>query len=86
MPALGPTSIYVTDPAFIRAKLEAGETPFFIMNIDRNLRVNIQPQILDGVISCLVYAEFMTSEGMVTDEPVVFSLLNFVESDEGVVG
>lgn len=77
---------YKTDPAFIRSALEQGRDNLFIMNIDRNLRVNIQPQILDGVISCLVYAEFMTPEGMITDEPAVFSLINFVESDEGVVG
>lgn len=77
---------YKTDPAFIRSALEQGRDHLFIMNIDRNLRVNIQPQILDGVISCLVYAEYMTSEGMITDEPAVFSLINFVESDKGVVG
>lgn len=77
---------YKTDPAYIRSVLEQGQEPLFIVNIDRNLRVNIKPQILNGVITCLAYAEFMTAEGMTTDEPAVFSLQGFVESDEGVVG
>ena len=82
MPSLGGPSIYVTDPAFIRAKLEAGETPVFIMNIDENLRIIAKPQVSSGAVSVLAYAEFKDADGVfTTDEPAVFSLDDFIEDE-----
>ena len=73
---------YKTDPAFIRSELENGQQQAFIANIDRNLRIVAKPQLEDGAVSILVTAEFLDNENVWTvDEPAVFSLIGFIESN-----
>lgn len=81
MPAQEST-IFQTDPAYLRHKLEAGETPTFVMTVDENLKVYIDFNIYEGAIAGRAWSVYKTGEEVwTTEEPATLLLDGFIESD-----
>ena len=79
-------TIFQRDPAFLRHKLETGEIPTFVINVDENLKLVVVFSIYEGNIAGQVFQHYKDINGdWITEEGVDLSLESFCESDS-IVG
>lgn len=75
---------YFEDLSYLRHKLDAGERPAFVVNVDAELKILIVFDIYEGSIVGQVFTQYRTADGTwIMEEGVDLPFYNdFIESGE----